>query len=105
LWGVPVDIECEVPVDHPDEWLVEEWCDVDEEVWLLLFDPEWLVLLLPPFGPAKARSGSRSARTGRIFRAGSVQRTVVRPTGARCPTGLVSELLPAPEVMTGLDWK
>jgi hypothetical protein len=76
LWLLPVDVEFEVPVECPVEWLVVEWCDVDEDGWLLLFDPEWLVLLLPPFGPAKARMGSRSARTGRIFMARSVQRTV-----------------------------
>jgi hypothetical protein len=67
LWLVPVDAECEVPVEYPDEWLVVEWWVADEDEWLLLFDPEWLELLLPPLGPAKARRGTRSARTGRIF--------------------------------------
>jgi hypothetical protein len=67
LWLLPVDVECEVPVEYPDEWLAVEWWVADENEWLLLFDPEWLALVLPPLGPAKARKGRRSETTGRLF--------------------------------------
>jgi hypothetical protein len=53
LWLLPGDVECEAPVEYPVEWLVVERWVTDEDVWLLLFDPEWLELLLP-LGPAKA---------------------------------------------------
>jgi hypothetical protein len=50
-----VEAEYVLPDECPVEWLAVEWWVAHEDVWLLLFDPEWLVLALPPLGPAKAR--------------------------------------------------